>query len=144
MELDGMVLLGDSLSSLMSQDDLMDETESSGTAFKSRFPSTVNAGIAFGSRLMAAELNIKRGFYDGAGSSNNWQLSSGLELKLLQFLPLRAGLGILDSRTIAYSAGAGLRLGFFRIDAAAVTQGFPGNSARGLGAALSAGMEFGG
>lgn len=143
MELGELVLLGDSISALMSQEDLMTETESSGMVFKSRFPSTVNAGIAFSSRLIEAELNMKRGFYDGAGSSSNWQLSSGLELRLLSFLPLRAGLGIRDSRTIAYSAGAGLRLGFFRLDAAATTQGYPGNSARGLGAALSAGMEFG-
>lgn len=143
MELDDLVLLGDSLSALMSQDDLMEETESSGMVFKSRFPSTINAGISFDSHFLGTEINLRRGFYEGAGSSNNWQLSSGLELRLVQFLPLRAGLGIRDSRTIAYSAGAGLKLGFFRIDAAAATQGVPGSSARGLEAALSAGMEFG-
>lgn len=144
MDVNETSLLGDSIGGMLSGDEIIDRTDSLGGVFRSRYPAAFNAGIAYESKYFSAELDVKKGFYTGAGSNVRWQLAQGFELRLLSFLPIRAGLGILDNRTIAYSAGGGLKLGFIRLDAAATSLGFPGYNSKGFGASVSAGMEFGG
>lgn len=143
MDVNEMTLLGDSVTGMFSGNEIIDRSDTPGGIFRARYPAAFNAGIAYESKYFSAELDVKKGFYNGAGSTARWQLAQGIELRLLSFLPLRAGLGVLDNRTIAYNAGSGLRLGFIRLDAAATSLGFPGNNSKGFGASVSAGMEFG-
>lgn len=143
MDVNEMTLLGDSITGMFSGNEVIDRTDTLGGIFRSRYPATFSAGISYESKYFSAELDVKKGFYNGAGSTTRWQIAQGFELRLLSFLPIRAGLGVLDNRTIAYSAGGGIKLGFFRIDAAASSLGFPGYNSRGFGVSVSAGMEFG-
>ncbi|MBU2464194.1 MAG: hypothetical protein KJ844_08945 [Candidatus Edwardsbacteria bacterium] len=143
MDVSELTLLGDSITGMFSGNEVIDRTDTLGGIFRSRYPAAFNAGIAYESKYFSAELDVKKGFHNGAGSAARWQLAQGFEVRLLSFLPSRAGLAVLDNRTIAYSAGGGLKLGFVRLDAAATSLGFPGYNSKGFGASVSAGMEFG-
>ncbi|MDQ7799093.1 MAG: DUF5723 family protein [Candidatus Edwardsbacteria bacterium] len=143
MEVNELSLLGDSLTGMLSGNEIIGRTDTLGGIFRSRYPASFNAGIAYDAKYFSAELDVRKGFYNGAGSAARWQLAQGFELRLLSFLPIRAGLAVLDNRTIAYSAGSGLKLGFISLDAAATSLGFPGYNTQGFGASVSAGLEFG-
>ena len=143
MEVNELPLLGDSLTGMLSGNQIIDRTDTLGGIFRSRYPAAFNAGIAYDSKYFSAELDVRKGFYNGAGSAARWQLAQGFELRLISFLPLRAGLAVWDNRTIVYSAGSGLKLGFIRLDAAATSLGFPGYNSQGFGASVSAGLAFG-
>jgi len=141
MALDGMSLLNES--GMLSGNEIIEQTDSLGMICRSRYPATFAAGLAYETQYLSTEIDVKKGFYNGAGSGTRWQIMQGIELRLLSILPIRAGVGILDNRTLVFSSGCGIKLGFINLDAAASSLGLPGYGIRGFGMSLSTGMEFG-
>lgn len=142
LDVDQMTLLSLSDNGNYSGKNIVENTDIPGGILRSRYPGSFSAGIAFENKYFSAEANIKRGFYNGAGTSDRWQFAEGTEIRLLPIIPLRAGFGIVDNRTILFSLGCGLEFGFLRFDAALVSIGFPGSNSRGMGAGASASLKF--
>jgi hypothetical protein len=142
MSIDDMVVLSDSTGILLNENKLADLSDTTGIVLRSRYPATFSAGIAYHSHYLSAELNLEKGFYNGAGSYSRWHVSQGVEITLIPFLPIRAGIGIWDNRTVTFSSGFGIKIAFIHIDAAGISQGFPGYGIKGMGFSLSTGFEF--
>jgi len=85
-----------------------------------------------------AEVGQGRGF----GASPVPRLRAGLELKPFSFLPLRVGYGAGGEQPTWFSAGFGLDVPFWRLDAAVVAQDGMFGAARGAMYALSSQLQF--
>lgn len=111
--------------------------------FTSSLPSVMVAGIAKTSGELLWAVDWEQGFSLTAGSSSKPRISAGVEWNKLKFLPLRTGFSIGGDRYTSFSAGSGLKFGFFHIDFAAVTgSSFSSGSSKGLIFAVSSGFTF--
>ncbi|MBU8932372.1 MAG: hypothetical protein KOO62_00045 [candidate division Zixibacteria bacterium] len=114
------------------------------TGFSTSLPAVMNVGIANTSGKLVWAVDWEQGFRRAAGASKKPRLAAGLEYSgLLSNLPLRTGFATGGSKTTAFSFGAGLNLGGFYIDAAAVTgKSFSASSSNGLNVSVSTGVFF--
>ncbi len=85
-----------------------------------------------------AEVGQGRGF----GASPLPRLRTGLELKPFSFLPIRVGYGAGGEQPSWFSAGFGIDVPFWRLDAAVVAQDGLFGSAKGAMYALSSQLQF--
>ncbi|MDP2806599.1 MAG: DUF5723 family protein [bacterium] len=115
-----------------------------GKEFITAYPVTANAGISFNTKIISIELDASRQSLSGDLGYKNLSLSSGLEIRPFKLISLRAGVGYSSMYGTSYSLGAGLNLWFLNIDLAMANLNKTGYFTRGLGAAASAGLLFGG
>ncbi|MCP4704933.1 MAG: hypothetical protein GY865_10010, partial [candidate division Zixibacteria bacterium] len=112
-------------------------------SFKSRIPTTMRIGIANTSGKFIWAVDWEQGFKLGAGVSSKPRLSFGGQLKLIGFLPIRAGYSMGGGRGSTVSFGTGLDLSLFYFDVAATNHGsITSGSSKGLHIAVSTGLNF--
>lgn len=110
----------------------------------SHSPSTLTLGIAKTTGKLIWAVDWKQGFKRAPGSSTTPQIALGAEYSLLRFLPLRAGFSTGGSQGSFMAFGSGLKLSFFHLDFAVLTNGGGINSSgsKGLRLAASTGLRF--
>ena len=119
-----------------------DYTEAIGS-FKSDLPSVLRIGIANISGKFKWAFDWEQGFRSSAGASTSPRVMGGIEWRLINFLPLRAGYATGGGRGSAVSFGSGLDFGFFYIDGAVTNHGtITSGSSKGLHLAFSSGLKF--
>ncbi len=129
----------------MGDDDIINSSDSTYDveAFTSELPSTLHAGIAKVTGSFKYAFDWEQGFRDGAGVSTSPRISGGAELRLIGFLPLRAGFGVGGKQGTTYSAGFGLDLSLINIDIAAANYNAISSSAgKGLNLAVGIGLRL--
>lgn len=112
-------------------------------SFKSDLPSVLRIGIANISGNFKWALDWEQGFRTTAGASSSPRIMGGIEWRLINFLPFRAGYATGGDRGSAVSFGSGLDFGFFYIDGAVTNHGtISSGSSKGLHLAVSSGLKF--
>lgn len=104
-----------------------------------RFKPTVSIGGAFtGLPFLTLAADVRQRLGDGLELGSKTHAGVGAELRLIPFLPLRAGLASVTDG-MRYSAGAGLELGFINLQASAQLIDAAGRNDTALGVTLSFG-----
>lgn len=127
-----------------SVDSLVDDysTETPGVPYSTRLPAELRLGCAYRSGKLLLAADYVQGFQNRPGVSSKPQVAAGVELRLLNFLPVRMGVSFGGSRGASSGVGFGLRLGTFEMQfAAASWGGILPRAAGGVGLAL--GMRVG-
>lgn len=108
-----------------SADSLIDDydREFDGDSFSKSLPAELRLGGAYRSGRLLLTADYVQGFKNRPGVSTKPQLALGAELRLLSFLPLRAGIALGGSNGASSGAGFGLRLGTFEMNFAAGSWG---------------------
>ncbi len=98
----------------------------SGAPFSTSLPTTFRAGVAFqvdkliewvpGELIFGVDFN--QGLVDAPGATTKGRISTGIEWKLLKFLPIRTGISFGGTDRVNYALGFGINLGFFDLDLA--------------------------
>jgi len=120
------------------------KTEEKGIkSFTTHLPVIAKAGVAYQVKKMLVAFDWEQGFKDAPGSSKKPKLSLGTELKLLSFLPLRAGLSLGGKEGFCLSSGFGLDFGFAFLDLGMINkEALLPLGSKGLGVALDCGLRF--
>ncbi len=98
----------------------------SGVPFSTSLPTTFRAGVSFqvdkmidwipGELIFGVDFN--QGLVDAPGSTTRGRISTGIEWKLLKFLPIRTGISFGGTDRVNYAFGFGINAGFFDLDLA--------------------------
>ncbi len=111
--------------------------------FKTELPAVMRLGIADASGKLRWAIDWEQGLKLGAGVSTKPRLMTGLEWRLIGFMPLRFGYGMGGGRASTVSFGSGLNFGFFYLDGAVTNHGtISSESSKGLHLAVSTGFKF--
>ena len=89
---------------------------------------------------LSGELQL--GYGNGFGVSNTPELRVGSELRLLDWLPLRAGMALGGDRGLTFATGLGFDMPHFRLDLAMAALNGVGSHARGASYTLSNTFTF--
>lgn len=119
------------------------DTTFAGSSYTTTLPRRARLGAArqVGSFMLAAD--YIQGFDNSGATSTRPLLNAGLEWHLASFLQPRLGMSTGGERGNSASAGLGLRLGPWRIDAAALTRGgLSSGQTKGVAVALGSMLEF--
>ncbi|HKW46142.1 MAG TPA: DUF5723 family protein [Gemmatimonadaceae bacterium] len=82
-----------------------------------RFTPSLNVGASMQVLpFLTAMADVRQNLGDGMHLAERTHVGAGAELRLIPFLPIRAGLSMISGGYVA-SAGAGLELAFFRLNA---------------------------
>lgn len=84
-------------------------------------PSMVNFGAQLIMRKLSFSIDLSKGFVEQGTNSKRFSFSTGIEYKLLGFMPFRAGMRTGGISSTAYSAGWGLEFKNFEFSFAAST-----------------------
>ena len=111
--------------------------------FTVTLPRVFSVGVGREGRHLSVALEAKQGFSNRAGSDTATRVAAGAELRLLHWLPLRAGAAIGGSAGHTGAMGFGLEVLHMRWDFAAATHGsfWPSNP-RGASAAVGLSLTF--
>ena len=100
---------------------------------------TLALGVAWtGFRRVTLAADLRQRFGDGIELGPQTQLGIGAELRLIPFIPLRAGITTLGEG-MRYSGGLGLEFGVFNLQAAAMVMAAEGRNDTGFGLTMSFG-----
>lgn len=100
-------------------------------------PSMVNLGTQLTMNKLSFSVDLGKGFVERGINSKRMSLATGVEYRLLGFLPLRAGLRTGGYSSTSYSAGIGLLFRNFEFNVAASSTPNSTNYGTNLGAAWS-------
>jgi hypothetical protein len=120
-----------------------DETTRDIGSFSTSLAPQLNLGAAheIGKFLIASD--IKFGLRDKAGVSTTPEISVGTECHYINFLPVRAGIGLGGINGASLGLGAGLRLSAFSFDFAWASSGtVTPTMGKGGSLAISSGLQF--
>ncbi|MBI5474490.1 MAG: hypothetical protein HY961_19300 [Ignavibacteriae bacterium] len=95
-----------------------------GEEFSTNLPTTLRFGVAMQVEKfvdwvpgeLVFGLDFNQGLVDGPGSTTKGRISTGIEWKLLKFLPIRSGVSFGGTDRMNYAFGFGINLGFFDLD----------------------------
>jgi hypothetical protein len=109
---------------------------------RSNFARVLRAGatLRFGGLLLAADAQLR--LTAGLDRQPSQYVAAGAEYVVLGFLPLRAGIGTDFAKTVTFSAGTGLSLGFFHLDVGVADA--TGSTNPGVRVGAGMGLMFGG
>jgi hypothetical protein len=112
-------------------------------AFTTTLPARLTLGFGKTTGRLIWAVDWEQGFRTSPGASTKPRLSTGAELSIIPFLPLRGGYAVGGSGNTALSFGSGLRFFGYYLDVAVVSGStFSGYSAKGLNLAFSTGILF--
>ena len=118
------------------------ESEYDGEAYSAGVPAELRLGASYKLRRIVLAANLVQGFEERLGVSTKTQLSTGVELRLIGFLPLRAGVSFGGLSGFAFGTGLGLDFGGFDLDFGYGSSGsLPGEGMKGM--AFGMGMSIG-
>ena len=129
----------------MDNDDIIASTDTTIAVsnFSSKMPSVIRLGLAKTTGSLLWAVDWEQGFKKAAGSSSKPRISTGAEMRLLSFLPLRAGFGTGGKRGTTFSGGFGLDTAMLYLDfAVANYNAISGPSGKGLNFGFNAGFRF--
>jgi len=136
----------DSLNLSNSEDDsvvLSEDYEKDIDPFVIHLPFIAKAGFAYQTRKILVSFNWEQGFENGPGVSKTPKLSLGTELKLISFLPLRAGISLGGKEGLNLCSGFGLDFGAVFLDLGiANKKALLPNHSKGVGISLGCGLRF--
>lgn len=104
--------------------------------FTDNLPAELRLGFAHTTPLLTVAVDYKQGLKEAAGVSTTPELAFGTELRLLSFLPLRAGFSIGGNQGFSTAAGFALDFSIFSWDFAVASR-------RGLFSGKGIGLAFG-
>lgn len=120
-----------------------DDTTYAIGSFATHLPSIIKVGLAKTSGKLLWAVDWEQGFKKAAGSSASPRFSAGGEYHLLNYLPVRAGLGIGGRQGTTVAGGFGLDFSLFHIDLAAANySAVIGSSGKGINFAINGGFRF--
>lgn len=122
---------------------ITDDYEKSIPSFSTSLPAEINIGFARTTGRLLWAVEWEQGFKTAPGASTTPRFGIGTELRLIPFMPLRAGASAGGGTDPTFSAGTGLHVAFFYIDVAGVTNSGIGlESAKGIQFAVASGLKF--
>ncbi|MDR8391840.1 DUF5723 family protein [Aliifodinibius sp. S!AR15-10] len=104
-------------------------------------PSMINLGAQLTMGKLSFSMDLGKGFDDQGINSKRVSLATGLEYRLLGFLPLRVGMRTGGYSSTTYTAGVGLNFNFFEFNVAAASVSDSMSNGTNVGAAWS-GLVF--
>jgi hypothetical protein len=111
--------------------------------FTTDLPSSIRVGMAKTRGQLLWAVDWEQGFKLAAGSSPTPRVSTGLEYRLLGFLPLRAGFGVGGKQGTTYAGGIGLNFSPVDLDVGVANyNAVMGSSGKGLNIAITGGIHF--
>ena len=111
--------------------------------FSTNVPTVMNLGVANTSGKLLWSLDWEQGFRRATGVSTKPRMSAGMELSMVQALPLRIGYSVGGGHNASFSFGSGFHTPVFYLDYAVVTGStFSGYSSKGLNLAITTGFYF--
>lgn len=136
----------DSLNLSNSDDDsvvLSEDYEKDIEPFVTHLPLIARAGFAYQSKKLLVSFDWEQGFEEGPGVTKTPKFSLGSELKLMSFLPLRAGVSFGGKEGLNLCGGFGLDFGtvYFDLGLANKKALIP-NSSKGVGISLGLGLRL--
>lgn len=112
-------------------------------AFSTTLPATIRAGLAKTNGQLRWAVDWEQGFRRGAGTTTRPRLSTGAELHLIPFVPLRAGFAVGGKQGTTYAGGIGIDFSVCYLDIAAANyNAISGSSGKGLNLAIASGIRF--
>jgi len=119
------------------------DTTFAGTGYSTTLPRRARLGAArkFGSFMLAAD--YIQGLENRGVTSTKPLVNAGMEWQLASFFQPRVGMSTGGARGNSASVGLGLKVGPWRVDAAAVSRGgMSAGQSKGVGVALGSVLEF--
>jgi len=111
--------------------------------FSSSLPTVMKAGLANIDGRFLWAVDYIQGFKLAAGSSSKPRVAAGVEYRLLNSMPLRAGYSLGGGKGSVVSGGIGFNMSLFHIDIALSNSStFDLDSTKGLHLAFSTGLRF--
>ncbi len=122
---------------------LSEEIERDIPSFTTSLPKQLTVGLAQNRGWLRYAVDWTQGFENRFSVSKNPEIAAGIELRLIGFLPLRAGVQTGGDDNTRFSGGAGIKLFGLYVDAAVVGgSSFSSKSSTGAHVALSTGFAF--
>lgn len=112
-------------------------------SFSANLPTVMRAGLADITGKFIWAVDYVQGFKLAAGSSSKPQIAAGIEYRLVNSLPLRAGYSVGGGKGSVMSGGLGFILSAFYLDLAVSSHSFlKFNEVKGLHMSVSTGLRF--
>lgn len=112
-------------------------------AFSTTLPRELTVGLAQNHGMLRYAVDWTQGVENRFGVSTNPEISAGVELGLLGFLPIRGGVHTGGKESTQFSGGCGLKFFGFYLDAAVVGgSSLSPESTTGANVAISTGIAF--
>lgn len=122
---------------------LSEEIERDIPSFQTSLPKQLTVGLAQNRGWLRYAVDWTQGFENRFSVSKNPEIAAGVELRLIGFLPLRAGVQTGGDNDTRFSGGAGIKLLGLYVDAAVVGgSSLSSTSSTGAHVALSTGFAF--
>lgn len=131
--------------SMMDGDSLItsEDTTVAVDPFTTDLPRMIRVGFAHTTGRLLWAVDWEQGFKRGAGTSADPRVSAGGELRLVRFLPLRAGMAVGGKAGTTFAAGLGLDFALAYIDIGAASyDGISAGSGKGLTFGVQSGIRF--
>lgn len=111
--------------------------------FTTGLPSTIRVGLAKTSGALLWAIDWEQGFKLAAGSSPTPRISTGMEYRVLSFLPVRAGFGLGGKQGTTYAGGIGFNFAPVSLDVGIANyNAVAGSSGKGINFAVTGGLHF--